>query len=41
VSDAVLGANGRIDAAKLDLIGRLSGDWYSRTTERFALSRPA
>ena len=40
VSDAVLGADGRIDAAKLDLIGRLSGDWYCRTTERFVVQRP-
>jgi flavin reductase (DIM6/NTAB) family NADH-FMN oxidoreductase RutF len=41
VSDAVLGPDGRIDAAKLDLIGRLNGDWYCRTTERFAIRRPA
>jgi len=41
VSDAVLGADGRIDAAKLDLIGRLSGEGYCRTTERFSLPRPA
>ncbi len=40
VSDAVLGADGRIDAGKLDLIGRLSGDWYCRTTERFTVERP-
>ena len=41
VSDTVLGADGRIDPAKLDLIGRMSGEWYCRTNERFALSRPA
>ncbi len=41
VSDAVLAADGRIDAAKADLIGRLSGDWYCRTTERFMVKRPA
>jgi flavin reductase (DIM6/NTAB) family NADH-FMN oxidoreductase RutF len=41
VSDAVLGAAGRIDQAKLDLIGRLSGDWYCRATERFTVKRPA
>ncbi len=41
VSDDVLGPDGRIDAAKLDLIGRLSGDWYCRTTERFMVKRPA
>ncbi len=41
VSDDVLGPDGRIDAAKLDLIGRLSGDWYCRTTDRFTVKRPA
>jgi flavin reductase (DIM6/NTAB) family NADH-FMN oxidoreductase RutF len=41
VSDTVLGADGRIDPAKLDLIGRMSGELYCRTTERFALKRPA
>ncbi|MFA5058598.1 MAG: flavin reductase family protein [Opitutaceae bacterium] len=41
VSDTVLGADGRIDTAELDLIGRLSGDWYCRTTERFTVKRPA
>jgi flavin reductase (DIM6/NTAB) family NADH-FMN oxidoreductase RutF len=40
VSDTVLGADGRIDSGKLDLIGRLSGDWYCRTTERFSVKRP-
>jgi flavin reductase (DIM6/NTAB) family NADH-FMN oxidoreductase RutF len=41
ISDTVLGADGRIDSAKLDLIGRLSGELYCRTTERFAVKRPA
>jgi hypothetical protein len=41
IGDAVLGPDGRIDPAKLDLIGRLSGDWYCRTTERFTVERPA
>src|SRR5439155_21756941 len=40
VSDAVLGADGRPDPAKLDLVGRLGGEGYARTTERFALRRP-
>jgi flavin reductase (DIM6/NTAB) family NADH-FMN oxidoreductase RutF len=40
ISDAVLGPDGRIDPAKLDLIGRMSGDLYCRTTERFGLARP-
>lgn len=40
VTDAVLGADGRPDAAKLDLIGRMGGETYSRTTERFDIKRP-
>ncbi|MBI4627020.1 MAG: flavin reductase family protein [Verrucomicrobia bacterium] len=40
VSDSVLGADGKPDAAKLDLIGRLGGEGYTRTTDRFALERP-
>ena len=40
VSDAVLGADGRPDAAKLDLIGRLGGDAYTRTRDTFELHRP-
>lgn len=41
VDDAVLGADGRPDPAKLDLIGRLGGEGYVRTRERFDLRRPA
>ena len=40
VADAVLGADGKPDPAKLDLIGRLGGETFSRTTERFDLKRP-
>jgi flavin reductase (DIM6/NTAB) family NADH-FMN oxidoreductase RutF len=40
VDDAVLGADGHPDAAKLDLIGRLGGESYTRTTGQFALKRP-
>ncbi len=40
VADTVLGADGRADPAKLDLIGRLGGELYTRTTERFAIHRP-
>jgi flavin reductase (DIM6/NTAB) family NADH-FMN oxidoreductase RutF len=40
VSDAVRDATGKPDAAKLDLIGRLGGETYTRTTERFDLKRP-
>ena len=40
VSDAVLDAQGRPDPAKLDLVGRLGGESYARTRERFDLKRP-
>ena len=40
VSDTVLGADGKLDPAKLDLIGRLGGESYCRTRETFALKRP-
>lgn len=40
VSDAVLGGDGRPDPAKLDLIGRMGGEMYSRTTDTFSLTRP-
>ena len=40
VSDTVLDAEGLPDAAKLDLIGRLGGDGYVRTTARFEMERP-
>ncbi len=41
VRDDVLGADGKPDAGKLDLIGRLGGNGYARTTERFELARPS
>jgi flavin reductase (DIM6/NTAB) family NADH-FMN oxidoreductase RutF len=40
VSDTVLDAEGQPDPAKLDLIARLGGDGYARTTDRFSLERP-
>ena len=40
VSDATIGADGRPDPGKLDLIARLGGEGYARTTDRFALERP-
>jgi flavin reductase (DIM6/NTAB) family NADH-FMN oxidoreductase RutF len=39
VSDAVL-TDGVIDPRKLDTIGRMGGEFYSRTTELFAIQRP-
>jgi len=40
VSDSVLGPDGKIDPAKIDLVGKLGGELYCRTTERFTLARP-
>lgn len=40
VDDAVLGPDGLPDAGKLDLIGRLGGELYTRTRETFTLARP-
>ncbi|QYM78771.1 flavin reductase family protein [Horticoccus luteus] len=40
VADAVVGTDGKADAEKLDLIGRLGGESYTRTREQFALKRP-
>lgn len=40
VSDDVLGDDGRPDARKLDLIGRLGGDDYASTRDCFSLPRP-
>lgn len=40
VSDQVLGPDGKPDPAKLDLIGRMGGEMYARTTDRFSIPRP-
>ena len=40
VDDAVIAPNGFPDPEKLDLIGRIGGDGYARTRERFDLKRP-
>ncbi|MSU69138.1 MAG: flavin reductase family protein [Opitutaceae bacterium] len=40
VADGVMGADGRPDPAKLDLIGRLGGDSYVRTRDIFEMERP-
>lgn len=42
VAEAVLGADGRsLDPLKLDLVARLSGDFYMRSGELFTITRPA
>ena len=40
VRDDVLSASGEPDPVKLDLIGRLGGESYTRTTDIFDLKRP-
>jgi flavin reductase (DIM6/NTAB) family NADH-FMN oxidoreductase RutF len=40
VADAVLASDGKPDPAKLDLIGRMGGETFTRTAERFDLKRP-
>jgi flavin reductase (DIM6/NTAB) family NADH-FMN oxidoreductase RutF len=40
VREDVLGTDGQPDPGKLDLVGRLGGSLYARTTERFELERP-
>lgn len=41
VDESVIGADGHLDAVKLDLIARMGGDFYSRTRELFKIERPA
>ena len=40
IADAVLGADGHIDPPKLDTIGRMGGNYYTRTQELFTIVRP-
>lgn len=40
VDDAILGADGWPDPAKLDLVGRLGGELYTRTQGIFSIKRP-
>ena len=40
VSDSILNAEGRVDPLKLDSIGRLGGENYTRSRELFEVSRP-
>jgi flavin reductase (DIM6/NTAB) family NADH-FMN oxidoreductase RutF len=40
VRDEVLGADGAVDATRLDAVGRLGGEDYATTRDRFQLTRP-
>ena len=40
IDGAVMDEEGRIDPRRLDLIGRMGGDLYARTTDLFEMKRP-
>ncbi|HEY0945279.1 MAG TPA: flavin reductase family protein [Opitutaceae bacterium] len=40
IADDVLTADGRVDPARLDTIGRMGGDDYCTTRDRFTIKRP-
>src|SRR5688572_7201557 len=40
VDDAAIAPGGKADPAKLDLIGRMGGETFARTRERFDVKRP-
>ncbi|GAB2692192.1 flavin reductase family protein [Mucilaginibacter koreensis] len=42
INEAIIGTDGRIDQASLDLVARLGGDWYCRVTQDnlFKVARP-
>jgi flavin reductase (DIM6/NTAB) family NADH-FMN oxidoreductase RutF len=40
VDEAVLDSAGRVDPHKLKTVARLGGDWYCRTSDLFAMTRP-
>lgn len=43
IDEAIVGANGQVDPARLDIVSRLGADWYgrTRTDSNFELARPA
>ena len=40
VADSVLGEDGEPDPRKLDLVGRMGGELYTRTADLFSIKRP-
>ena len=40
VDDALTTDEGKLDVAEVDAVGRLAGNWYARTTDRFRIERP-
>lgn len=43
IDEAIVGENGKVDPARLDLVSRMGADWYGRTRAEgnFELTRPA
>ncbi len=41
VADDFLLENDTVDVDKIDLVGRMGGEWYSRMTDRFELPKPS
>ena len=40
IDDDVLGKDGFVDPAKIDTVGRMGGQTYTRTKERFDMAPP-
>ncbi|MFB6178138.1 MAG: flavin reductase family protein [Halorientalis sp.] len=40
VDESVTTDDGKVDVEKVDAVGRLAGNWYARTDDRFRLERP-
>jgi flavin reductase (DIM6/NTAB) family NADH-FMN oxidoreductase RutF len=40
VDDALTTDEGKLDVERVDAVGRLAGNWYARTSDRFRLERP-
>ncbi|MDR3518201.1 MAG: flavin reductase family protein [Azospirillaceae bacterium] len=42
IDERILNAEGRVDPMRLDLVGRMGGDWYTRTADEgnFEMKRP-
>ncbi|WP_096388864.1 flavin reductase family protein [Halopenitus persicus] len=38
--DEAITTDGKLDVRKLDVVGRLAGNWYAETGDRFELERP-
>ncbi len=40
IAEGYLSADGTVDPAKLDAVGRMGGDWYATIRDRFRMPRP-